>query len=325
MSQRIEQFIKSFFKGDYSETTRTKFAWWMVHSDTNASEKEKVFEDLWADSANAVNPDVFQDLKRLKSRTYNNIYKYWAIAASLLFIIAIGGFLSIGTTSVDSNELVKINVPYGNCERIVLEDNTVVIVNAGSILLYPKHFDKTSRKVFLVGEAIFDVCKDQDRPFTVETQCLNVTALGTKFSVSAFTDAKTANTTLEEGRTKVVIDNVYINDNNNGTFVLEPNQSLSVNKVTGEVSITEINASKLLSWHKGDLVFEGNSFEEVLQAMERKFGITIDCNFVDKMDGEYYVKFSADETIEEILDILSNIGQDFCYEIDKNHVKIKKK
>lgn len=327
MNHNVENFIKSFFKGDFSDATRNKFAWWMVHSDTNTEEKEKAMKYLWEDSPKSVNSEVYQDLNILRTRIYNrgnNIYKYCAVAASVLLVIVLGLFITTKTTELNTSELVKINVPYGNCDRIVLEDSTVVIINSGSILLYPEHFSATSRKVFLVGEAVFEVYKDSSRPFTVETQCLNVTALGTKFSVSAFTDARTATTILEEGKTEVVVDRVFINDNGCEHFILEPNQSLSVNKFTGNISITDVDASKLLSWQKGDLVFEGSTLEDVLRSLERKFGIVFDYDSHEEVGGEYYVKFTSDESLEEILEILSKIGHRFTYKIEKGHVNIEK-
>ena len=73
----------------------------------------------------------------------------------------------------------------GTITRLVLPDQSVVWLNAGSRLVYPSVFDEKERKVQLFGEGYFEVEADSEHPFSVSTsEGLRVIAYGTKFKES---------------------------------------------------------------------------------------------------------------------------------------------
>ena len=77
----------------------------------------------------------------------------------------------------------------GTITRLVLPDQSVVWLNAGSRLVYPSVFDEKERKVQLFGEGYFEVEADPEHPFCVSTsEGLRVIAYGTKFNVNAYDD-----------------------------------------------------------------------------------------------------------------------------------------
>lgn len=86
------------------------------------------------------------------------------------------------------------------CEyRMVLADGTQVWLNSESELRFPVNFTGNERRVFLKGEAYFQVAKDETKPFRVETGALEIEALGTQFDVNAYRDNGQWMTTLVEG------------------------------------------------------------------------------------------------------------------------------
>ena len=319
----IEKIIRTYFHSHFSESTRRKFAWWMVNSSDEDKAKDEAMQHLWEESMAGIDMQTLNDLEALKSRIgYNNSTtdqpskrrKYWSAAAAigLMAVLAVASYFIESSRSDMGDEFVHISVPYGQTKFLCLEDSTRVTINAGTTLIYPRRFGKGKRNVFLSGEANFDVTRDEKRPFTVETQSINVTALGTKFEVQAYPDARTVSTVLEEGRTKVVIVEAEAKTSGH-TYIMSPNQNLVYNKATGEVSVTEIDASRRLSWEKGNLIFEGEDFKTILQALERKYNVTIICDHIERMNGKFFVKFRADETLHDALDILGNLSQRFTY------------
>lgn len=52
----------------------------------------------------------------------------------------------------------------GTITRLVLPDQSVVWLNAGSRLVYPSVFDEKERKVQLFGEGYFEVEADPEHP-----------------------------------------------------------------------------------------------------------------------------------------------------------------
>jgi transmembrane sensor len=58
-------------------------------------------------------------------------------------------------------EMNTLVIPYGSRSTITLSDGTKVWLNAGSRLIYPSRFVDKTREVFLIGEAFFDVSKNE--------------------------------------------------------------------------------------------------------------------------------------------------------------------
>lgn len=79
------------------------------------------------------------------------------------------------------NELV---VPYGKRMKLILSDSSIVHINSGTRLKYPVKFLKNKdRKVFLEGEAFFEVSKSKTASFIVNADNIDIRVLGTKFNV----------------------------------------------------------------------------------------------------------------------------------------------
>ncbi len=58
---------------------------------------------------------------------------------------------------------------------------------------YPVKFDEKERKVYLSGEAYFEVAKDPERPFFVEMEGVEVRVYGTSFNVNTHQEREHSN------------------------------------------------------------------------------------------------------------------------------------
>jgi ferric-dicitrate binding protein FerR (iron transport regulator) len=86
----------------------------------------------------------------------------------------------------------------GNEFDMQLADGTRVWLNADSELRYPVQFTGNDRKVFLKGEAYFEVSHDENKAFIVDTYGQEVKVYGTEFCINAY-DEKITKTVLVEG------------------------------------------------------------------------------------------------------------------------------
>ena len=77
-----------------------------------------------------------------------------------------------------------------------LSDGTKVWLNAETQLRIPTAFVGTERRVFLKGEAYFDVTKNDKQPFIVETDLGEVKVYGTQFNVKFYPEEKEIKATL---------------------------------------------------------------------------------------------------------------------------------
>ena len=69
-----------------------------------------------------------------------------------------------------------------------LEDNSVVYLSGKTSLSYPQHFAAKERKVFLSGNAMFDVAHNHGRSFLIQTKRAIVQVIGTCFNVKSNKD-----------------------------------------------------------------------------------------------------------------------------------------
>ena len=84
--------------------------------------------------------------------------------------------------SVDTvMEFHTMRIPRGGEYVLVLSDGTTVYLNAESELTYPVKFSGKDRRVYLKGEAYFEVERDTCKPFIVEANSLEIQVLGTEF------------------------------------------------------------------------------------------------------------------------------------------------
>ena len=117
-----------------------------------------------------------------------------------------GNQIDYNTERPKLKELVynELTVPYGKRFDLVLSDGTKVKINAGTTIKYPVQFiTGQNRKVFVKGEAYFDVTEDIAHPFVVNANDINVEVLGTEFNVSSYPEDLAVNTVLVEGSVKI--------------------------------------------------------------------------------------------------------------------------
>ena len=197
----------------------------------------------------------------------------------------------------------KVIIPYGKKSMIMLSDGTKVWLNAGSQLVYPSVFLRNKREVVLVGEAYFDVAKNQDKPFFVRTAELNVRVLGTKFDVSAYPEDDFVSTTLEEGSVGLEIKGKGLLAEDK-QILLTPNQKISLNKATRETTVRVVDVSMYTSWKEGILKSESEDLIRLLKKIERYYNIEI--SLKDPLVAGYKIsgKLDLENSAEEVLNII---------------------
>uniref|UniRef100_A0AB33JCM5 FecR family protein n=1 Tax=Prevotella sp. GTC17260 TaxID=3236796 RepID=A0AB33JCM5_9BACT len=323
------ELIRSFFYHQFSRTLRLKFGWWLLNG-TSQQVRDVEMENLWNETDGTTSPELEEDRKNFHyaivgQQRKEHIHRYMFPAAAATILIMASSIITYFMSAAyfrqqsQATEFVRLTVPETEMKTVVLSDSTHVIVNAGSTLIYPKKFNTKTRTVFLMGEANFDVQKNIEKPFTVLTQYMAVTALGTRFDVTAYSQLQKRTVTLEKGKVSV---SIMDKNRRKQTHVLSPNQTLSYIMDTHEVSIHNVDAGMKLSWDKGYLMFDGARFRDIIGCLERRYGVRITCTDMKKMNGLYYVKFKPDENLRRVLDILSTLSTPFRYRVSGNDVTI---
>lgn len=221
--------------------------------------------------------------------------------------------------NLQKNSLVfnTLKVPYGKTFGLVLSDGTKVKLNSGSELKYPVNFidEEKNRMVYLNGEAFFEVKKNTERPFIVNTKEMDIQVLGTKFNVTSYDNDEKSYTVLLEG--KVAAHNKLDKEEHK---ILQPNQRVFFKG--SKLNIEKVNVEKYVAWINNKLVFIDDTFEVIKNKLERKYDITIKNNYEDLNKIMITATFE-NEKIEQVLKTFQTY-QPFNYKIKNNVVTITK-
>jgi len=211
------------------------------------------------------------------------------------------------------NELI---VPAGGEYRLVLADRTVVYMNSESRLKYPVVFSGKDRTVELEGEAYFEVSKDEEHPFIVRTERLDVTVLGTGFNVMAYKQDPRTEVTLVKGKVDVTSGNI--------SEILTPSQQFMMNNENREYQVRSVNVNTYVDWKSGILNFDAMPLEELGDKLGRWYGV----KFFFMSEELKCLKFSgAVKKYNEIDYILSLIEAttDVTFKINKDVIVVNEK
>jgi len=325
---KVKNMIKSFFENDVSKELRLQFYHWFVGSTSFGKTKEDMMLELWENTPSETEEDIFERLKevqlKMKSDDKVPVFHLYAIilrVAAIFILPIVGSIVTYILFDKHSNiveiDIVETYVPIGQTKQVLLSDDTEVTLKEGTLLLYPTVFNGAKRDVILTGEAKFNVAKNPEKPFTVKTKYLGVTALGTIFNVSAFPDSKVVSTILEEGKVKV-----KTTENNNVNEILLPNEQIIYNDNTESYVKNVVNSRQLEQENRGGLTFQSETFKNIVKALEQKYNVVVnyeDGRFANK---RLTVHFSEDESLDTSLKIITKMIPGTHYRIVERNVYI---
>lgn len=158
----------------------------------------------------------------------------------------------------------QVIIPRGGEYMMQLADGTRVWLNAATEFRYPLAFRGEQRKVYLKGEAYFEVSKDSLHPFIVMADDIQVKVYGTCFNVNNYDEGK-VQTVLVEGAVGMRKQDREVR--------LKPGQK---GESGGEgIKISEVDPYAYVAWKEGNFVFENERLEEVMDKLARWYDIEI--------------------------------------------------
>lgn len=343
-----EDLIYGYLRNELtSEETSRLISW--LEQDKNNKQLFDEMSELWITTrAASPNPgfnarEGFNNFRKKIKTTYNqkdnNIKTAWLktivrYAAVILLAFSASGalFYFIGRNSAAPavQSINKLVVPLGSKAWFSLSDGTVVTLNAGSTLNVSQDYGVNNRIVRLDGEGYFNIAKDKDNPFVVQTPFLNIRALGTEFNIKAYSADRTIETTLVSGSLQIE----PVKEINQGQItVLKPNQKLTFFKADSSFTsgsemkekeatarfenikkirtvpatrlVTEnVNVDPVTSWKENRWIFEQQSLSQIAIDLERKFDVQIIFDS-ERLKSYRFTATILAEPIEQVLMALS--------------------
>lgn len=206
------------------------------------------------------------------------------------------------------------NSRVADSRNVDLPDSSVVILHAGSQLLLDKAtFNVHSRQVTLLGEAYFDIAHNEKKPFVIKVNDVTVTVLGTAFNIKQVSDSVAI--TVTRGRVKVERAGKNLG-------ILTANQQMAVSGEQATQAL--VVATEAISWTKRGLDFNGETFGQIAERLQERFGVSIE--FKNEAIAHCQIgasgAFKGTETLKEILDFICPIANSE-YEINNDSISIK--
>ena len=202
-------------------------------------------------------------------------------------------------------------VPAANFFKITLSDGTAVWVNAASELRFPEQFGNRERRVYLKGEAYFEVAKDAEKPFFVETEEVNIRVLGTHFNVSAY--GQHVKTSLAEGSVEVM--------NDTRSVVIAPGQSAEWNN--GDLKVRTTNLQRDLAWKNNVFYFRNDHIINIANQLKRWYNIEVSLSKDVPLNNTYSGEIGRDVNLSEVLTMLAFVS-DLKFTLNTNKLLITK-
>lgn len=219
-------------------------------------------------SAMVLHSPVRQE-KPVRQPLYRRIARRAMSAAAMIAVgLGIGWYISEQKVESLSHQMLAVEVPNGHRMNMTLPDGTQICLNAGSRLEYPSVFADDERHVRLSGEAVFDVAKDEERPFTVNTYACDVKVLGTKFCVNVDEENNRFSTLLMHGCVKIKHPMTGEED-----IIMAPKDYV---KLEGNrMRRYKVDNFDSFLWTDGIISLKDTSFEELMLRFEKAYDIRI--------------------------------------------------
>lgn len=223
-------------------------------------------------------------------------FNYLRIAAMFALLLATGWLIKTQFLAGNANTFAaEYTVAKGKTEVVELADGTKVHLNADSKLAVFSDFNETERRVKLTGEAFFEVAKNKEVPFLIQTGEVTTRVVGTAFNLTAYPDNGMVAINVTEGVVEFADADEKVR--------LTANKAANFDVTSGKIKEVPFQQSEL-AWQQGGLVFKNEPFALILKDLERKFDVKI----ADKSGSEKRMLTEAVEANESAKDVLNRLA-----------------
>ena len=223
----------------------------------------------------------------------------WFVVAAALVVLIMAVFL-VNNLVKGSKNWQKIQTAAGQIESVMLADGTEVWINENSTFSYSETFTGNFRFVKLKGEAFFEVSKNPDKPFVIQTERGKVKVLGTSFNVRDFVDEASMEVYVKTGLVEL-----RPNDSQK-KLTLAANEKGIFNAGANQLELLKADNLNALAWHTQQLVFEEQVLITVIADIEKMYGVQIKLLTVDMQNCTFSNTFE-NKSLEIVLETLSQV------------------
>lgn len=227
----------------------------------------------------------------------------------------------------NSEMVVKTNTSEPEM-TVLLSDNSVATLAKGSSITYPRQFAPNERRVYLTGEAFFDVTKNPEQPFLVYAHETVTKVLGTSFRVKAFDGDNVEVVAVKTGRVSVYAKKEYeMHQGGNAVagVILNPNQQAVFNRKDNKLEKGTVSNPGMLaeSAVQKEQVFDDKPVTDAFDALAKVYGINIVYNAETLSNCMISAQFGDENLKQRLSAICQAIGAG--YDMEDGRIVISSK
>ncbi|UBM59923.1 FecR family protein [Marinilongibacter aquaticus] len=204
--------------------------------------------------------------------------KMWALAASVIVFLSLAAwpFLHKESESVGFKTVAQ-GLKADDVKKVTLPDGTSVILKGISSLEIHDSFDEADRKVRFRGNGFFEVKRNEEKPFIIQTEHLLTKVLGTSFAINENKDNSEIEVKVYSGKVSVSMDQSM--KTQNGTeLILTPNLRAVYDAQDKSLRETLIDNPVLIhpnGFGPNHFVYEEEKLSTLLKDIKNAFGVEI--------------------------------------------------
>lgn len=297
----------------------------VINSFTNESEhlRRRMLDHV----LNQINPD--HDKPLVKNTSFIN--RHWpklAVAAVLLISLKIF-YTNYWVIKEAKNSTAQTEI-VNNTKHIikqVLPDRSIVWLNPEAVVRFPEKFKISSRDISMEGECFFEVTKNPQRPFVIQSKHLVTKVWGTTFKVSDNNTTATAQVTVVTGKVSVSIQGSKAAQTSTrlsaGEVILLPKQK-AILKTGQNIFYTDRKAdvSDLNIYKHINLLFENARLSMIVAVLKKKFDANIRIENKE-LDNKVMDADLTGLNLPEVLEVLKASLQ-LDYEVKEDFILLEK-
>ncbi len=318
-NNNIEEQIAKYLSGNMGREELEQFNVWLAQSQENKETLER-YRLAWELLDSPEEIDVQRAWEKISERLDLNGHKvipmygqtWFKVAASVVLVFVsvfvlwrlVGVFSEPDRLSFEAESFVK---------EFDLPDESKVSLKTGSKLVLLEDFGSAERKVNLKGTGFFEVERNEQKPFLVETDYGSVKVLGTSFLVQTDTLEELTLVYVESGKVLVFPDDDPLKG-----VELKVHESAEVSP--GQVRKIQIGNTNIIAWKSKKIKFKDQSLESVFKELGEIYGYSFDLDEEEIQGCKFTGRFNGLE-LRLILEQLKDLYQ-FDYTITDKEVII---
>lgn len=239
-----------------------------------------------------------EDIPVIPAQRRNSFMRTWLPYAAV-FILAFGLGLSALFMQHPGSPLQEftVSVAKGQRSNLLLPDGTKVWVNSHTEIRYDNEYGIRNRKIVLKGEAFFEVEKNEELPFVVNAEEVDIQVLGTTFNLKAYPEDDEIIATLFTGSIKGVV--------GDKEFTISPRQHLTYDRLRKVMQVSESeNVNYISMWRDNELAFMDETLEEVAKILNRMYNIEV-VILSEKIKSYRFSGVIKNNSLDNVIEIIS--------------------